>query len=206
MTYVLGFFCADGNLTAGQRGNKYIEFTSTDLGVIRQVKSAMRSGHKISSRKRKRPWKTAFRLQIGSNKMFEDLINFGLKPNKSKRLAYPVVPDKYFHHFVRGYFDGDGHVTTGTYKRLGSGNSKRVLFAGFTCGTKKFLEKMWRSLMGRNIVSGGTLYHQNRAYRLTFSIQDSLALYQFLYKNLKNSLYLSRKKRVFEKYINAVVA
>lgn len=40
-----------------------------------------------------------------------------------------------------------------------------------------------------------------KGFRLTFSNRDSLRLYTFLYKHLKNSLYLPRKKKVFEKFI-----
>ena len=201
MAYVLGFFCADGNMTIGKRGNRFIEFTSTDLSIIQQIRSAMKSEHKIGARKIIRNWKPAFRLQIGSNKIFQDLTKFGLKPNKSKRMIYPNIPGKHLHHFVRGYFDGDGHVTAVAYSRNGASRPKKLLLSGFTCGTKSFLERLWQSLGMRGVVSGGTLYKQDGAYRLTFSIKDSLALYKFLYKDPRNSLYLSRKKEVFERFI-----
>ncbi|SDL68990.1 hypothetical protein SAMN05216244_0412 [Sediminibacillus halophilus] len=32
------------------------------------------------------------------------------QPNKSSILEFPTVPEPFMHHFIRGYFDGDGYV------------------------------------------------------------------------------------------------
>ena len=37
-------------------------------------------------------------------------MKFGLTPKKSHTMKLPDIPDAYFFHFVRGYFDGDGGV------------------------------------------------------------------------------------------------
>ena len=48
MAYVLGFFAADGCLTINRkRGNKYIEFVSTDKDIIEKIRYCLQSGHKI---------------------------------------------------------------------------------------------------------------------------------------------------------------
>ena len=206
MAYVLGFFAADGNLTLGKRGNHYIEFTSCDKDIIEKIRAILGSDHKISERKSKKEnHKNSFRIQIGSKIMFCDLSKLGFTPNKSKKLVYPEIPQQCFQHFVRGYFDAHGHVTTGIYKKKDRINKNRLIFSGFTSGTKKFLEQLKRNLTKYHIVRGGTLYY-SRGYRLNFSISDSLGLYKFLYKSLDNNLYLIRKRKVFEKYLNAVVA
>lgn len=204
MAYILGFFCADGNLTLGKRGNHYIEFTSCDQDILEKIRAALSSNHKITGKKRERNHKMYFRIQIGSKEMFRDLTKFGLRPNKSKCLAFPSIPDEHFNDFVRGYFDGDGHVTFGLYKKTGRRKKTKLIFSGFTSGTESFLKKLHRKLLRFGVVNGGTLYYQ-KGYRLNFSIKDSLAMYNFLYNKPINDLYLSRKKRVFEKYINAAV-
>ena len=205
MAYVLGFFAADGNLTLGKRGNHYIEFTSCDRDIIEKIKAILGSNHKISERKsRKENQRNSFRIQIGSKIMSYDLINLGFVSNKSKRLAFPRVPIKYLQYFIRGYFDGDGYVFTGIYKRNNRPSKNRVLFSGFISGTKSFLEKLRVVLAKRIKIKGGTLYYSH-GFRLTFSIKDSLQLYKFLYKDIDNGLYLARKKKVFEKYLNGVV-
>lgn len=200
MAYVLGFFAADGNLTVGKRGNHYIEFTSCDREILEKIKKRLNSNHKISGRKRNKRWETAYRLQLGSKEMFNDLFNLNFRPNKSKNLSYPKVSNKYFRDFVRGYFDGDGHVISGLYKRKDRNTKSRLLFSSFTSGTGSFLEKLKADLIKNKIIKGGTLYY-SKGFRLNFSINDSLGLYEFLYKDLNNDLYLSRKKKVFEKYM-----
>jgi len=179
MAYILGFFAADGNLTIGKRGNYYIEFTSCDKDILEKIKNEIGSNHKISLRKwQKQNHKDCFRIQIGSKVMFQDLINLGFKPRKSSKLIYPQIPPPYFPHFVRGYFDGDGHVVSGIYKKRDRKKNSKLLFSGFTSGTKKFLERLKNDLTKHNIVKGGTLYYQ-KGYRLNFSINDSLNLYKF---------------------------
>ena len=204
MAYVLGFFAADGNLTLGKRGNHYIEFNSCDRDIIEKIRNVMECNHKISGVKKHDSHKMCYRIQVGSKDIFRDLINLGFVPNKSKRLAYPKVPNQYFPDFVRGYFDGDGHVTVGIYKRKNRPSMQKVLFSGFTSGTKSFLQTLKNDLTKLEIIKGGTLYYQ-KGYRLTFSIYDSLSLYAFLYKNINNGLYLARKKKVFERYSNGPV-
>ena len=53
MAYVLGFFCADGNLTIGKRNNHYIEFTNCDKYILGKIRKALKSNHRISKNKRK---------------------------------------------------------------------------------------------------------------------------------------------------------
>ncbi len=200
MAYILGFFAADGNLTLGKRGNHYLEFTSTDPDIIQKIRHCLGSNHKITRRPRKKNQKDSFRIQIGSKIIFQDLQKLGFAPNKSKTLDYPKTPKRYFKDFVRGYFDGDGHVITGLYRKRGRKHPNRILYAGFTSGTESFLEKLHRDPLSQKIVKGGTRYY-SKGYRLNFPGSDSLGLYNFLYKNMENDLYLHRKKVIFEKFM-----
>ena len=201
MAYVLGFFTADGCMIKNRRGVHFIEFHITDKDLLEKIKKLLNSNHKITARKINKNWETSYRLQIGSKEIFNDLIKLGLTPNKSKTVNLPKVPKKYFSHFLRGYFDGDGNVAVCRYKRKARNNRlTTVLECGFTCGNKKFLEQLKEKL--ENIVKGGTLYYSGKAWRLYFSINDSRQLYKYMYKGLNqdNGLFLKRKKIVFEKY------
>jgi len=127
----------------------------------------------------------------------------GLCPKKSKRIKLPNVPRKYFSHFVRGYFDGDGNVTICTYKRKARNDKlTTVLQSGFTSGSKEFLADLKDKLLKEKVVKGGTLYYSSNGWRLYFSINDSKKLYRYIYKDsVKNKLFLHRKKIIFEKFI-----
>jgi len=50
--------------------------------------------------------------------MFNDLVNLGLSPRKTRSVKITEsMPNKCFRHYLRGYFDGDGCVNICTYKR-----------------------------------------------------------------------------------------
>ena len=134
--------------------------------------------------------------------MFGDLEKLGLKPKKSKTIKFPKIPKAYLSHFVRGYFDGDGNVWIGLVhkERKTPTPSLRVVF---TSGSKIFLEEL-KDVLYKNFSIGGSLNYYSRAYRLNYSTRAALSLYKFMYND--TNLYLMRKKKVFEKYLNAVVA
>jgi len=204
MAYVLGFFTADGNMIKNKRGAHFIEFQITDKDLLKKIRELLDSNHKISVRKIDARSKTLYRLQIGSKKIFNDLLKLGLTPNKSKTIKLPVVPEKYSSHFLRGYFDGDGNVTVCTYKRKTRNNkSTTILQSGFTSGSKNFLASLKNKLSKAGVVKGGTLYYSSNGWRLYFSMNDSKELYNYLYTGLNKTdkLFLKRKKIIFEKYL-----
>ena len=203
MAYVLGFFAADGNMIKNNRGAHFIAFYSTDFSIIKNVRNLLDSNHKISNKQKSKTnekWKDCYQLQIGSKEIFKDLINLGLMPNKSLVLKMPRVPDEFLNHFVRGYFDGDGHVSPCEYQKNDRKNKSKIIIAGFTSGSKIFLEGLLSRIKKAEVATGGSLYLTD-GYHLCFSIRDSLKLYNFMYKNDGN-LYLERKKSIFRHYFS----
>lgn len=203
MAYVLGFFAANGNMIKNKRGAHFVSFYSTDKELLEKVRLNLKSDLKISAKKINAKYpnhKQAYVLQIGSKEIFKDLINLGMVPNKSLTIKMPNVPKKFLSHFLRGYFDGDGHVSVSTYQKKDRKNKSTVIITGFTSGSEKFLEGLWKVLKEYKIIEGGTLYKTD-GHRLCFSANDSLRLYNFMYQKEK-SLYLGRKKAIFERYFN----
>ncbi len=203
MAYVLGFFTADGNMIKNNRGAHFIAFYSTDKDIIEKIKIVLHSNLKVSLKNKhaiNSHWKDSYQLQIGSKEIFKDLIGLGMTPNKSLTIRMPTVPKKFLSHFLRGYFDGDGHVSVSTYQQKDRKNKSTIIITGFTSGSKKFLGGLWEVLKKYKIVEGGTLNHTD-GYHLCFSIHDSLRLYNFMYQQEKD-LYLARKKSIFEHYFN----
>ena len=202
MAYVLGFFAADGSMFINPRGSRYVAFYSTDKNIVEKIKSVVGVKNIIGIRKpREQMKKEAYVLQIGSKKIFNDIERLGISPNKSKVIQFPEVPKEYLSDFVRGYFDGDGNVTISEYHRKNrKSNYGRTMLAGFTSGSKAFLKGLQKRLADYAGLEGGTLYFANRAYRLYYSVRDSKKLYHFMYDNIDNLPYLSRKKSIFERY------
>lgn len=207
MAYVLGFFTADGHMFINPNGSHYVAFTSTDYELISEIRKILHSRHKIGGRKYKNcKGKIRYRLQIGGRKMFQDLFSLGLTPKKSKKIKLPNVPRICFHHFVRGYFDGDGCVDFGFYQKRGK--KKPNLITRFSSGNKAFLQDLLNFLREYTGVKGGSIYWKGGEYDLSFSIKDSFKLYKFMYKDAKESLFLKRKYDEFQeaiKYYGRVV-
>lgn len=203
MAYVLGFFAADGYITVNKRGGQFWSIDIADRKLIELIKEAIGSEHKISTRSRHENKYTSYRLQIGSIEMCGDLRRLGFNERKTQSLAAPNVPAKFFSDFVRGYFDGDGHVWAGIINRERR-TPHRVIQTIFTSCSKKFLEGLNNMLNVRGMTKGRISKGTGNYHRLTFSISNSLKLYAFMYNShiLENNLFLNRKKFVFEKFMS----
>jgi len=202
MAYVLGFFAADGYITVNKRGGQFWCIQINDKILLGEIKSVIKSNHKISVRlRRKKTENTSYRIQIGSIAMCNDLRKLGFSERKTKSLAIPNVPKKYFSDFVRGYFDGDGNVWSGlTHKE--SKSPSLTIQTVFTSCSLDFLEKLKDKLAIFGI-SPGRIREKDGYYRLVYSINNSLKLYEFMYNGCsKDSIALLRKKQVFEKFKN----
>lgn len=106
-----------------------------DLSHIIKFKEFMKCDNKISFRAKQK----AYRIAIYSKELALDLIKLGCFQNKSLILKFPTeqqVPKHLIHHFMRGYFDGDGCVTSG---------QGQLRFS--VIGTKLFLEKYEERLL-----------------------------------------------------------
>ena len=181
MAYVLGFFAADGYMVKNKRGACFIEFLITDKELLEKIQLVMNSDHRIAVRKGKENQKDRFRLQVGSKAIYEDLLSLGMTNRKSLTLEMPNIPDRYFPDFVRGYFDGDGNVYANTYRRKNRKKQSVTLLSGFTCGSKRFLEKLHQKLKELANIQGGTLFCKRAYFGLYYSVNDSCRLYTFMY-------------------------
>ena len=202
MAYILGFFAADGSMIKNKRGAHFIEFQITDKELLEEIKKLLGSNHKISILNKNTKWKTAYRLQIGSKKIFNDLLLLGITKNKSKKIKLPKIPEKYLCHFVRGYFDGDGNVTFGYFKKSDRTKKSPAIITRFTSGSKDILEELKLTLTNSLDTKGSLFFSKNNAWQLSYSANDSQKLFKFMYigrNNNKNIIYLERKYKIFLK-------
>lgn len=203
MSYVLGFFAADGTMIVNNRGAHFIEFHSTDKQLIEMVRNILESNHKISVKKpRDSRHKLAYRLQLGSKEMFEDLLTLGFVPNKSLTIKFPVIPETFQKDFIRGYFDGDGCIYFKKHKVRDRKKEKWIFSSRFTSGSKRFLSELHNKL--RPTIKSGFIYDKIRGFELVLSHQDSVALYHLMYHNECRGLYLNRKYKMFRKALRTL--
>lgn len=200
MSYVLGFFAADGYITRNKRGGYFWSIQIVDKELLEKIKAVIGSNHKIGVRVPKNSNKKLYRLQIGSKEMCEDLIELGMRIKKTKTMQFPLVPVEYLKHFIRGYFDGDGHVWIGQNRENGLRTLSQTIEIGFTSSSKVFLTDLMKRLSVLGL-KGGSLICRETFFRLQYSVHDSIRFYHIIYDKMDVNLCLNRKRLVFEKYL-----
>ena len=199
MAYIIGFFCADGSMYKNKRGSCFITFEIIDKELLEKIASLLGAGQKISMRKRNDNWSWAWRIQIGSKKIFQKFLSLGITAAKAKRLQIPCVPQKFLTDFIRGYFDGDGNVQFGRYIKSGRKKSTPVLLVRFASASRGMLKETADKLHKYAGMRMKNVYKSFGAWRLDYSTQDGVRFYKFIYKD-ETEPFLKRKKQIFEEY------
>jgi len=139
--YWLGFIYADGYI-AKRKGNQKcigIALSRKDEDHIKNFLFDVDSNYVIRQYTGTTPDGKDFeysRVIITSDKMFDDLLNKGVVEHKTLVLQFPsfeIVPKTLMHHFIRGYFDGDG-----SFSKCIEGYT--LPYKVRICGTKEFLQ------------------------------------------------------------------
>lgn len=106
--YFLGFLMADGCISSSHV-NYHIKLglQEKDIDVIKALLVAIGSKNAIS--KVTKGEHIGCSVSLSCKKMFYDLVAHGFLEHKSGNEIIPnTIPDNLVHHFIRGYFDGDG--------------------------------------------------------------------------------------------------
>ena len=115
--YWLGFMFADGYIV--DNSNRYgqdefgISLSEKDKDHLEKFKKSIKATNPILIYKRnsKTPGEPLARILLTSQKTANDLIDKGCIKQKSLVLKPPKnVPNELIHHFLRGFFDGDGSI------------------------------------------------------------------------------------------------
>ncbi|MDA2299622.1 hypothetical protein PDN43_10210 [Bacillus cereus] len=163
MAYILGFIAADGVI---QKENQCVSISQKESYILEDIKKELKTNQPLYQNKKT----GVYMLNINSKVIKDDLMNIhGIMPCKSFNIEFPLVPEEYLHHFVRGYFDGDGYVKYETYT---------VDFVG---GSYNFMNSLHQILQNRNLRAD--LLNQNKHYRVILSGRKSIQLFSnWIYK------------------------
>lgn len=133
--YWLGYLYADGNVS--ERANTVsLALAKEDRERVESFRSFFHLDDKKITKKIKRmngKEFVSYEFSVTSKRIKEQLIALGCVPQKTFVTHFPgddIVPAELKHHFVRGYFDGDGHV----------GRSTTSVISIEMLGTKDFLD------------------------------------------------------------------
>lgn len=187
--YWLGVMYSDGYITKTNKYTNYfgISVQESDRGWLEQFGVFLKTNHKIATYTVSQGYKPGLkyvRLNIGSNKVVQDLEKHGVLEQKSlKDMTVPAVP--FLDDFIRGYIDGNGSI----HHRSGAIS----ISGGITLLTD----------IQRVLDVQGKVYRDKSIYCLFFKPLESRRLCQRLYQNAH--CYLQRKYLLASKYFTSPV-
>lgn len=191
--YWLGFLMADGCIT--DENMILCNLAFKDKGHLEKFKTDIESKHPIKEYYvHNKVWKQTSHMasmHIGSKKLCAGLKKHGCIPRKTTRVHIPHIMPKLLHHFIRGYFDGDGCIC-GVEKKPWVSMIGNIEFIQEcqdiliqNCGVSKTKLKKRHKEGDLNVIS---LAYCGRG--------NAIKIRNYLYKNA--IIYLERKKERFD--------
>lgn len=207
--YILGFILADGciQIEPKKRNNVIYSYSKRlcfcnsvdDYEILNKIREEICPQAKlktISNKKGVINRKNQVFLRISSESLIDDLIKLNIKPRKTWDINFSFdfskIPSNLLHHFIRGFFDGDGWFIP------------RTKAFGLVFTSKIFMEQLEKILDG-NLphikVHKTPLQNKNM---ITYSMilncgyGKSIDLFNYLYKDA--TIFLNRK---YDKFIQA---
>jgi len=124
-------------------------------------------------------------LAIYSKKLVKSIKTQGFHSRKTFTIERPKIDNSLIHHFIRGYFDGDGTFIFVEKERSGT---------GIACASKNFRDFLIKELLNNNIevnyYGGINLLISNKI--------DNNKFYNYIYNNA--TIFLERKKEIYERF------
>jgi len=196
-SYFLGLYMADGWMAAERSFfiSSIDKQIIDDLAVLLNYTNTITKTLNISTYN---PDSKVFSYRIGFHKkeLLQKIKDIGFANKKTGNEFIPdCISDETFHHFLRGFSDGDGHFSV-----CKQGNSHIGLEWGITCASKKLLEALLYKTREESICSYNKVSVRKRkdanCYRISFSHHDSVKIGDFIYTDA--SIYFARK---YKKYL-----
>lgn len=127
--YLLGFFAADGSVNKDGRISICIsEKDSYIINLFRESICKEKIENKIINLKGTKNRQPQLTWRINSPTIIKDLEKFGIKNKKTYlELSMKDLDFNYRIHFLRGFFDGDGHVRKNRFEAVIVSATKNIL-------------------------------------------------------------------------------
>ena len=202
--YILGLLYADGYNNT-DKNDVCISLKEDDVEILNKITNIIQPTKPLfyldmsPENRGMKNSKNQYRLTINNKHISKRLVELGCGKAKTSVIEFPSseqVPNSLLHHFVRGYFDGDGSVSNGKWSKVD------------IISTPEFLIGL-QNILKESIGIGITKLNYSRKYSkevniVSLNIGGRLQCMKFkewLYKDA--TIFLKRKKEVFDnKYTN----
>lgn len=196
--YFLGWLYSDGN-NYPSTGTIQLGIQESDIKILYVLQSYITTTpFEIKIVKRTVGQNKAV-LKLTSKLTSRALENLGVIQNKTFILKFPtekLVPKKFIHHFIRGYFDGDGCISSFLGKK-----DKNPNYFFIISGNYNFLHDCQDILVEELSLNKTKLIKNRSIFNMCYGGNNQvLKLYKWLYQDC-DDLYLERKKLKFEELI-----
>lgn len=183
MSYVLGYWFADGGMYHNPQKNNYaMSFTSKDKEHLVKILDLMDSDYPLRDKK-----DGSFAIQIGSKIMYRSLLELNGTDRKSLTANPPQLLNEHVYAFIRGYMDGDGWVSI-KYSR----NNYPTL--GFI-GTKEMMDMFISYLGSPNLYRQKYPERKTNTFIIHYYGEKAINILNILYENA--FVFMQRK---YDKY------
>ena len=185
--YMLGYLEADGSFKIDKETIRvYFQTTDKDISFLEKLKQTVGYSGKLGISKNIANKKIYYkaRFTVSSKAWKKDLDKIGYRNNK-----IPDIPDSLIHHYIRGYFDGDGSIY---FEKQSLKNKSNFVFS-----SQKLAEQFKDILDSKGIRSSNIhkKSNSNQCWYFTLSYKQTEKLREFMYQG--GSLYLERKYKAF---------
>lgn len=187
--YFMGFWTADGHFSKADNG---ISITSTDKQIVDVFTTVTKFTNNVRVR-RQEGYKDQYTV-IWYGEVTNRVLEMGYTPGAKTGTEF--VPKRFrkepwVHHFIRGFFDGDGSIVL---------NKNGSLSSYLVNASRNLLRGIHNYLYKKKIVRGGALHNPKpNFYKLQFGHYDTVQFCKFMYKDAtyllgrKHKIYLSGK-------------
>lgn len=193
--YFLGLMYADG-YNDEKNHRLVISLQERDGDILETFRAKIEYGGKlgfIPANNKTYMRQNQYSLSIRSHEISKDLKNLGCWQKKSLTLKFPTekqVPSHLVHHFLRGYWDGDGCIEKGCFR------TEIVSTKDFCSSVRSLIDTI---LDIQTISKRANKYSKNEiTYRLRSRNKlDTIKILDWLYKDA--SIFLKRKHNIYLK-------
>lgn len=205
MMYFLGLVASDGTID-NDRPRIRITLHKKDKDILDKLKERMFINHNEIEHYINREDYLDFHVQ--NKELYEFVLNYGLTPSKTKTLniKYDIMSSDGIRHFIRGYFDGDGSIssTQKKYTRKDGSITYGKYYLDCRIIGNEGTMNSFHNIIGQNNIENSLTDITMEKYSFPFfevrMYTDScLKFYNYIYNN--STIFLKRKKDIFDTYV-----
>lgn len=187
MVYTLGFLAANSCVYKNKNTIK-IGLSTVDKEFLQILNQELKSTFPITNYMTKDGFQVS-EVRWTSKQIKSDLAIYNIVPLKTETFTYPAqIDSQYELDFIRGYFDGDGSVSTA---------GKAIRWQ--VCSYKKDILVSILDILEKHGIPKVNIYSQRNIFYIQYSTNATKQIYKLLY--YPDCLCLPRKQKKYETLI-----